>query len=209
MVQGTLYTISAPSGAGKTSLVKALVEVDYSLLVSVSHTTRAQRKGEVEGENYHFVATNTFEQMVKDQKFLEHATVFGNHYGTSKAWVSEQLHSGRDVILEIDWQGAQQIHAWLDTQKTLDGAGIFILPPSLAALRTRLTVRGQDDDSVIGKRMAQAVDEISHYAEADYIVINDDFSAALADLQAIIKSRRLLQKRQAAQHKVLLNELLN
>ena len=190
-VRGQLFTVSAPSGAGKTSLVDALLVADQRLKVSVSHTTRPMRPGEEDGINYHFVDASTFAQMVNDGRFLEHATVFGNAYGTSKDWVDRQLSLGTDVILEIDWQGAQQTHQWLATELGESGVGIFILPPSMAALLARLTGRGQDDEAVIAGRMAAAVDEMRHYHQADYIIINDDFDTALSDLQAVIQAQRL------------------
>lgn len=200
---GTLYTVSAPSGAGKTSLVKALIESNDDLQVSVSHTTRSMRPGEVDGVNYHFVSVETFTDMLGETAFLEHAQVFGNYYGTSQKWVEDTLAKGIDVILEIDWQGAQQI------RKLMPCTAIFILPPSRDELLKRLTGRGQDDDSIINKRMAEAESEISHYAEADYLVINDDFNLALADLQAIMQSGRLKQLKQQQRHAALLSALLS
>src|SRR5690606_37233238 len=168
MAKGTLFTISAPSGAGKTSLVKALLDQgDGQLCVSVSHTTRGKRPGEIDGVNYHFVDRDTFLQMREAGTFLESAEVFGNLYGTSSVWVQEQLDKGMDVILEIDWQGAAQVRRLIPTKS------IFILPPSLETLEQRLTGRGQDDAETIAKRMQQARNEISHYGDADYLVIND------------------------------------
>jgi len=203
MRRGNLFIISAPSGAGKTSLVKALVEADPSIVVSVSHTTRTPRPGEVDGVNYHFVDETAFQQMATEGAFLEHARVFGNHYGTSEASVREQLAAGHDVILEIDWQGAEQ------TRKQLpDSIGIFILPPSREVLHQRLTGRGQDDEAVIAKRMAEAVSEMSHYPAADYLVINDDFATALADLAAIVRAARLSQAQQSQAQAALLSQLL-
>lgn len=205
MVSGTLYTISAPSGAGKTSLVKALIEADLQLKVSVSHTTRPMRSGEVDGKNYHFVDKQAFDAMALEGEFLEHATVFGNSYGTSQRWVSDQLAAGSDVILEIDWQGASQIKQVMGDQVVR----IFILPPSVEVLQQRLTGRGQDDESVIAARMAEAVAEISHYVEADYLVVNDDFNAALAELQAIVSCQRSHIDRQKARLARLIEELLS
>ncbi|TNF34072.1 MAG: guanylate kinase [Gammaproteobacteria bacterium] len=203
MRQGNLFIISAPSGAGKTSLVKALVEADPSIVVSVSHTTRTPRPGEVDGVNYHFVDEARFHQMAAEGAFLEHARVFGNHYGTSEASVRAQLAAGHDVILEIDWQGAEQ------TRKQLpDSISIFILPPSREVLHQRLTGRGQDDAAVIAKRMAEATSEMSHYPEADYLVINDDFNTALADLAAIVRAARLSQRQQQQTQAALLSRLL-
>ncbi len=202
--RGILYTISAPSGAGKTSLVKALLEQSSNLRVSVSHTTRAQRPGEVNGVNYHFVDRTAFEAMLARGEFLEQAEVFGNFYGTSQKWVEDMLAAGTDVILEIDWQGAQQIRRLMP-----DSIGIFILPPSLQALLERLNGRGQDDAAVIEKRMAQARSEIAHYAEADYLVVNDNFDHALADLLAIVRAQPLRLAEQLNTLDSLLNSLLN
>lgn len=186
MNKGKLYIIAAPSGAGKTSLVKAMVQSTPHVRVSVSHTTRDMRPGEQDGVNYHFTTVDHFKKMLSEGIFLEHAEVFGNYYGTSDVWVQEQLDRGEDVILEIDWQGARQVR-----QLVPDAVFIFILPPSLEALRERLIGRGTDDMSIIERRMSQAVSEMSHYNEFDYIVINDEFDLALRDLQTIIRSRRL------------------
>ncbi|TFH75559.1 guanylate kinase [Gammaproteobacteria bacterium LSUCC0112] len=203
MARGTLYTISAPSGAGKTSLVNALLgEGDPQLCVSVSHTTRAKRPGETHGVNYHFVSRDAFLQMRADGAFLESAEVFGNLYGTSAHWVEMQLHQGMDVILEIDWQGAEQVRQQIETKS------IFILPPSLETLLQRLNSRGQDDQDIIDRRMQQARDEISHYGAADYLVINDNFETALQDLRAIVRAARLEQAHQASNRAELLKNLL-
>ncbi|NNL57014.1 MAG: guanylate kinase, partial [Pseudomonadales bacterium] len=196
-----------PSGAGKTSLVKALIESDPDICVSVSHTTRVQRPGEQHGVNYHFIDATEFSSMVAGDAFLEYATVFGNSYGTSKQWVAEQLGAGRDVILEIDWQGAQQVREWVDSQPGLASRGIFILPPSLDELKRRLTGRGQDEAGVIEQRMAQAVAEVGHYPDADFLVINDVFEQALADLQAIVRCHRLARERQGSVYAGLLASL--
>jgi guanylate kinase len=201
--RGTLYTVSAPSGAGKTSLVKALVDSSAQILVSVSHTTRAIRPGEQDGTNYHFIDRPKFQQMISDDAFLEYAEVFGNYYGTSTLWVQDTLNKGSDVILEIDWQGAQQIKQLLP-----EAVAIFVLPPSQSALRERLTNRGQDDSSVIDQRMAEAVSEMSHYEQGDYLVINDDFDAALSDLKTILRCIRLSRSSQMMRHRELLDELL-
>lgn len=202
-VSGQLYVVSAPSGAGKTSLVKALVEANEQLAVSVSHTTRAKRPGEVDGINYHFVSIAEFSAVREQGGFFEWAQVFDNFYGTSKQGVLEQLNQGIDVILEIDWQGAAQVK-----QQMPDAIAIFILPPSTAALRERLTGRGQDDSNVIERRMQSARDEISHFGEADYVVLNDRFETALNDLQAIIKSQRLSQRHQSIRLTSVINDLL-
>lgn len=201
--RGTLYTVSAPSGAGKTSLVAKLLSEINHLSVSVSHTTRPMRPGEQEGVNYHFVSNDDFSTMLGKGAFLEHAEVFGNYYGTSQAWVESQLERGEDVILEIDWQGAEQVRKLMP-----DTVAIFILPPSQQALRERLTQRGQDEPGVIEKRMAAAVEEMSHCVEGDYLVINDHFQQALNDLKAIIHTHRLRLVRQQQHHAELLRELL-
>ncbi|MCW8125467.1 guanylate kinase [Microbulbifer halophilus] len=203
MPTGTLFTVSAPSGAGKTSLVKSLVDSDSQLTVSVSHTTRPIRPGEQEGVNYHFVSRDAFRQMLDRNAFLEHAQVFDNYYGTSQEWVEKTLAEGTDVILEIDWQGAAQVRRLMP-----DTVGIFILPPSQEALRQRLTGRGQDDDSVIERRMDQAIDEMSHYPEADYLVINDTFEHALEELRAIVLAQRQRLKQQQERFGGLLEKLL-
>jgi guanylate kinase len=202
--QGTLYTISAPSGAGKTSLVAELLKRPAQLSVSVSHTTRAMRPGEQDGVNYHFISHDTFHEMLGKAAFLEHAQVFDNFYGTSQQWVESELARGEDVILEIDWQGAQQVRSLMPGT-----VAIFILPPSREALNERLTGRGQDDDSVIQRRMDAAVAEMSHYLEGDYVVINDDFDVALADLESIIRARRLQLDKQQDRHAKLLHALLS
>jgi guanylate kinase len=201
--RGTLYTISAPSGAGKTSLVAALVKSNPEVCVSVSHTTRPMRPGEQEGVNYHFIDQATFQQMLDEGAFLEHARVFDNFYGTSQAWVMDTLAQGVDVILEIDWQGAAQVRRLMP-----ETVSLFILPPSLACLRQRLTGRGTDAPEVIEARMNEAISEMSHYVEADYLIVNDDFTTALAQLQALITSQHLRLARQAARYSDLLQELL-
>lgn len=204
MARGTLYTISAPSGAGKTSLVNALLDDgDKGLCVSVSHTTRAMRPGEQHGVNYHFVVRDQFLAMRETGDFLESAEVFGNLYGTSRLWVQEQLDQGMDVILEIDWQGAEQVRKLIKPVKS-----IFILPPSLATLQERLTGRGQDDEATIAGRMQLAKNEISHYGEADYLVINDQFDSALDDLRAIVRAARLEREQQLRNNGNLLQDLL-
>lgn len=203
MAKGTLYIISAASGAGKTTLVNAVLEQVDDLVVSVSHTTRAPREGEVDGENYHFVDTDTFETMIEASEFFESAKVFGNMYGTSRQHIQEQLLQGKDVILEIDWQGARQIRLLID-----DCRSIFIVPPTTQALRERLETRGQDDEAVIDQRMREAINEMSHYVEFDYLIINDDFDEAKADLAAIIMGNRMLHVRQQQKHEELLIKLL-
>ncbi len=201
--KGTLFIVSAPSGAGKTSLVKALVASNPELKVSISHTTRPMRPGECNGVNYHFVTQVVFESMLEEGAFLEQAQVFGNLYGTSELWVQQTLEAGDDIILEIDWQGAAQIRKLVPS-----AVSVFILPPSLEALRERLTGRGQDDKSVIDARMQGAISEISHYVEADYLIINDDFSVALTQFQAILLAKRLRLSTQAKSNVDLLKDLM-
>ncbi len=200
---GTLYIVSAPSGAGKTSLVTALLQDLSFVRVSVSHTTRAARPGETDGVNYHFTHVDDFRAMISRGEFLEHAKVFGNFYGTSHPWVRQTLARGHDLILEIDWQGAQQVR-----RLAPDARSIFILPPSTGALRQRLNNRGQDGDEIIDRRMQQAAAEMSHYVEYDYLIINDDFDQALNELKSIFISGRLHQSIQQQRHKNLLATLL-
>lgn len=201
---GQLFIVSAPSGAGKTSLVKALLETLSGIEVSISNTTRAARSGEIPGVDYNFISEEGFQQIVSQNGFLEHATVFGNSYGTSKRLVEEKLAQGIDVVLEIDWQGAQQV------RHAMDGCcSVFILPPSKQVLEDRLRGRGLDSDEVINKRMRTAVDEMVHHDEYDFLVVNDDFDAALAELLMIVKSQRLTMQRGKLTHSVLINQLLN
>lgn len=183
---GLMLVVSAPSGAGKTSLLSALVAEDSHLRVAVSHTTRARRKGEKDGRDYHFVDKARFEAMLAAHDFLEHAEVFGKLYGTSKSSITAELDRGRDVILEIDWQGAAQVR-----KRIPEAVFVFIMPPSRAALVERLRARGQDGPDSIAKRSKEAAVEIAHYDEFDYVVINEDFDAALEDLQAIVHAERL------------------
>ena len=201
---GTLYIISAPSGAGKSSLLRALLEsMSGELALSVSHTTRQPRPGEVDGVDYHFVDDVVFAAMVSQGDFLEHAQVFDNRYGTSRQAVADQLATGVDVILEIDWQGARLV------RELLPGAvSIFILPPSMEALQQRLQDRGQDDAEVIARRMRDAVSEMSHYDEYDYLVINDVFQTALDELAAIMRCGQLRLAPQGRRHAALLADLL-
>ena len=199
---GTLFVISAPSGAGKTSLVRALCERDPQVTVSVSHTTRRRRPGELDGVNYHFVSEAQFQALNSAGGFLEHARVFDNWYGTATSSVAARLTAGADVILEIDWQGAAQI------RQRHDCTSIFILPPSREALLQRLRTRGQDDDTVIARRSAEARIEMSHHAEFDYLIVNEDFAAAVADLATIVAAERLRGARQARRHNCLVTRLL-
>ncbi|MBT3798564.1 MAG: guanylate kinase [Porticoccaceae bacterium] len=201
MKQGTLFIVSAPSGAGKTSLVGEILTRGDNIQASVSHTTRERRSGEKDGVNYHFVNQSKFLKMVDDDAFLEHAEVFGNHYGTSESWVRMTLELGIDVILEIDWQGAEQARKHFPSSQS-----IFILPPSKQALQERLTLRGQDNREVIDRRIAAATQEMSHYIDADYLIINDDFETARAQLESIITAQRC--QLPATDHQDLLNDLL-
>ncbi len=200
---GTLYIFSAPSGAGKTSLVKALLAEVDGIEVSVSHTTRVMRPGEQDGVDYHFISKDEFENMVEADAFLEHAQVFDNFYGTARSSIDTRLAAGADVILEIDWQGARQVRAWKS-----DAVSVFILPPSREALRERLRGRGQDSEEIIARRMRDAVSEMSHYAEFDYLVFNDRFETALQELVAIVTAERLRMAPQRARHAAILAALL-
>ena len=203
MTLGTLYIISAPSGAGKTSLVKQLISQLTELTVSISHTTRPIRSGEIDGQDYYFVSVAEFQTMLDKKAFLEHAQVFDNFYGTAQDTVERNLRQGLDVILEIDWQGARQIKALLP-----DSISIFILPPSIAMLQQRLTGRGQDDETVIARRMRDAVAEMRHCNEFDYVIVNDVFEQALTELTHIIMAHRLTQQRQQLVLQPLLATLL-
>ena len=205
-----LFIIAAPSGCGKTSLVRALMERSKNLSVSVSYTTRKARKGEVNGENYHFVSKTTFAQMIANNDFVEYAEVFGNMYGTARSSINEKLNANIDIILEIDWQGARQVR-----KNMPDTVSIFILPPSKDALLERLKNRGQDDDETISKRMENAEREMSHYEEFDYIIVNEQFDSALIDLKNIIddfgnniKNTELLLENQLISHRYLFKELI-
>ncbi len=200
--QAQMFIVSAPSGAGKTSLVRRAIDELSDLSVAVSHTTRDQRPAEEEGTHYHFVSRDLFEQMIDSDQFLEYAQVFGNYYGTSMGAVNDALEAGKDVILEIDWQGAAQVR-----QKLVDVVSIFILPPSRTTLIERLRGRGQDSDGVIEKRTAEAVLEMQQYHYADYLIINDDFDEALSELKSVVISHRVLKSRQALRHAGLITSL--
>ncbi|MEE9304222.1 MAG: guanylate kinase [Thiotrichaceae bacterium] len=201
--EGKLYIVSAPSGAGKTSMLKQLIKRKPELKVSVSHTTRSSRPGEKHGVNYYFVSIDEFKQAIEDKAFFEHAEVFGNYYGTSKETVQQQLDEGDDVILEIDWQGARKVR-----EQFSEVISIFILPPSRNDLESRLQDRQQDSDQVIQARMQEASEEMEHYHEYDYIIINDDFEQAINELEAIFDSENLRLEMQQQKHKSLLDELL-
>ena len=203
MNSGQFYIISAPSGAGKTSLLKALCQVMHSLHVSVSHTTRPPRSDEKDGENYHFVSIEIFEQMIKNNELLEYAEVFNNFYGTSRRAVEKQTEKGINVVLEVDWQGARQIR-----QYAADAVSIFILPPSKKELCHRLENRGTDSREIVAKRMAAAASEISHYDEFDHIIVNDQFDRALMELQAIIQNGSTPHP-DTSRYKMLVRELLS
>ena len=198
---GDLFVVVAPSGAGKTSLVNRLLEVERDIRLSVSYTTRAPREGEANGREYHFVSRGDFESMIASGDFLEHANVYGNYYGTSRRWIESELAGEHDVLLEIDWQGAAQV------RKLFPGmVGIFVLPPSIGELRRRLTARGKDSAEVIEKRMASAREEISHVLEFEYIIVNEQFDVAVADLQAVVRAARLSRERRAGRLSRLLDE---
>lgn len=201
---GTLFIVSAPSGTGKTSLVNALVRDTNHLKLSISHTTREARPKEIDGYNYHFISEKKFKQMELAGVFMESANVFGNFYGTSQDAVQKMLDEGHDVVLEIDWQGAEQIK-----KRFPKAISIFILPPSINALRERLENRGQDSKEVIDTRMKKAIAELKHYHKADFIVVNDDFEEALKSLKAIVKSNRMTTAKQQIINNRLINNLIS
>lgn len=199
---GSLIVISAPSGAGKTSLVHALLEHNPQIGLSVSYTTRAPRNGEVDGKHYHFVSREVFLEMAKRGEFLESAEVYGNFYGTSQKWIAEETAKGRDILLEIDWQGAAQVRKLFPAC-----VSIFILPPSLEALAQRLNGRGTDDPSVISRRLAAVREDVRHVAEFDYVIINEDLNKALHELESVVLAARLRGSEQIARHQQLINQL--
>ncbi|HKB81903.1 MAG TPA: guanylate kinase [Burkholderiales bacterium] len=199
---GNIFIVCAPSGAGKTSLVAELLRRDHSTRLSVSHTTRAPRPGEQNGRDYHFVSRAAFEAMIGRGEFLESAEVHGNLYGTSQSWIDEQRARDVDIVLEIDWQGAQQVRRLIP-----EAVGIFILPPSPATLRRRLIDRGQDSDAVIERRLQAARGEIAHLAEFDYVMINNNFDDAVEDLVSIVRATRLRLASQVSRHSDLINSL--
>jgi guanylate kinase len=199
-MNGILFIISSPSGGGKTSLVKALLEAEPGMRLSVSYTTRPPRPGEVHGRAYHFVTLPEFERLLETGEFLENAVIYGNRYGTSRKWIEREQAGGHDVLLEIDWQGARQVRRLMRNV-----VSIFILPPSPEVLESRLMGRGQDSAEVVRKRLAAARDEISHASEYDYVIINDEFNRAALDLRSIIRAERLKIARQFARHSNLIN----
>ena len=202
MDQGNLFVVTAPSGAGKTSLVKELLAADPHVKLSISYTTRPPRPGEKDCHDYHFVSRETFEAMLGRGDFLESAEVYGNYYGTSQVWITETMQSGRDILLEIDWQGAAQVRRLFP-----EAIGVFILPPSLETLRKRLSARGQDSEEVIERRMCVAQEDISHVGEFEYVIINNIFAEAVADLCAVFRAERLKVTRQLARHSDLMTKL--
>jgi guanylate kinase len=201
-MSGNLFIISAPSGAGKTSMVSALLNSNRQIALSISYTTRAPRPGETDGKEYHFVSRDKFLQMAQQGDFLESAEVYGNLYGTSQSWIEKQLASGRDILLEIDWQGAAQVRKLMP-----QAISIFILPPSLAALESRLNGRGQDSAEVIARRLQASQEDISHVAEFDYVIINDKLDEALRQLDAVITAASLRRDSQLARHASLIDQL--
>lgn len=201
-MSGNLFIISAPSGAGKTSLVHALLDINPHIDLSISYTTRAPRAGEHDGRDYHFVSRETFIEMLNHGDFLESAEVYGNFYGTSQAWISNERARGRDILLEIDWQGAAQVRALFP-----DAISIFILPPSITALEQRLVGRGKDNADIIARRMAAAREDVAHVAEFDYVIINDNLNDALRELNAVVLSARVQSAVQLARHQILINQL--
>ena len=203
-MSGHLYIVTAPSGAGKTTLVRLLLENDPGIRLSISYTTRSPRPGEQDGREYNFVDMATFRAMVGRDEFLEWAEVHGNCYGTSRPWIEAEMAAGRDVLLEIDWQGAQQVRKAFP-----EAIGVFILPPSLAELENRLTGRGTDSAEVIARRLAAAQDEMRHVVEFDYVIINDALQQALADLLAVVRASRLRLDRQHVRHAAVFKDLLS
>ena len=201
-MSGNLFIVCAPSGAGKTSLVGELLKIDTGIKLSVSYTTRDPRPGEVDGREYHFVTKKIFEDMIGAGAFLESALVHGNHYGTSQHWINDQRAAGADILLEIDWQGAAQVRRMIP-----DAVGIFILPPSIGALISRLNSRAQDPADVIARRITAARAEISHVSEFNYVIINDKFGEAVLDLISIVRARRLLASSQLARHNDLIKHM--
>lgn len=203
-MSGNLYVVAAPSGAGKTTLVKRLLQNERDVRLSISYTTRLPRTGEENGREYHFVDVESFRRMIEQGDFLEWAEVHGNYYGTSKTWISNQMAEGSDVLLEIDWQGAQQVRTQFP-----EAIGVFVLPPSQEELERRLTGRGTDSREIIDRRLAAARTEMRHVGEFDYVIINDDLERALDDLRAILRASRLRLKAQRSRHAALLDRLIS
>lgn len=201
--KGRLWIVAAPSGGGKTSLVEAAIAKMDNMVRSVSFTTREKRVGEIDGQDYVFVGKAAFEQLIVNKEMLEYETVFDNYYGTSLSFINEHLNNGKDVILTIDWQGSRHVRKTVPESK-----GIFILPPRIEVLEERLRNRAQDDDGIIARRMAEAKEQTSHYDEFDYLIINDDFEQALADIMTVFSADRLLRERQAIKHQALIDDLL-
>ncbi|WP_439898213.1 guanylate kinase [Iodobacter violaceini] len=202
MAKGNLFVVTAPSGAGKTTLVAALLAADQNVQLSVSFTTRAARPGEVDGKDYHFVSREVFEQMIHNGDFLEHAEVYGNYYGTSQTWINTAIATGRDILLEIDWQGAAQVRRLFP-----EAIGLFILPPSVEILEQRLKNRGKDSDEVIERRMRVAKEEISHVEEFDYVIVNEHIDEAVRDIVSAVRAERLKLHRQSTRHQILISSL--
>lgn len=202
MSRGNIYVVTAPSGAGKTTLVRALLASDQQIQLSISYTTRAPRVGEIHGKDYYFVTRHEFENMINANALIEHAEVFGNYYGTSQNWIESMLAQGKDILLEIDWQGAQQVRKLLP-----EAIGIFILPPSLMALESRLRGRGKDSEEVIVRRLAAAREEISHVDEFDYVIINDHFEEAMRDMVSIVRAERLKLGRQSILYHAMISAM--
>ncbi|WP_157670292.1 guanylate kinase [Chitinibacter sp. GC72] len=202
MAKGNLFVVTAPSGAGKTTLVAALLAADANVQLSISYTTRQPRAGEVNGKDYHFVERAEFERMINAGELLEHAEVYGNYYGTSQVWINDVINNGRDILLEIDWQGAQQVRRLFP-----EAIGLFVLPPSLDTLETRLRNRGKDSEDVIAKRMAVAREECSHVDEFDYVIVNEHIDDAVRDIVAVVRAQRLTLARQSNRHTALISSL--
>ncbi|MDH4235496.1 MAG: guanylate kinase [Gallionella sp.] len=203
-MSGNLFIISAPSGAGKTSLVHELLEINPQIDLSISYTTRQPRSGEQDGRDYHFVSREVFLAMAGRGEFLESAEVYGNFYGTSQTWISKETEKGRDILLEIDWQGAAQVRRLFP-----ESISVFILPPSIEVLEQRLRGRGKDNHEVIARRMAAVREDVAHVAEFDYVIINDNLNEALRELNAVVLSTRVRRAAQIIRHQALINQLQN
>ncbi|WP_255990752.1 guanylate kinase [Chitinolyticbacter albus] len=202
MAKGNIFVVTAPSGAGKTTLVAALLAADQNVQLSISFTTRAPRAGEVHGKDYHFVERSEFERMIAAGELLEYAEVYGNYYGTSRTWIESVVDNGRDILLEIDWQGAQQVKHIFP-----DAVGVFVLPPAVEVLEARLRNRGKDSETIIAQRMAAAREEMSHYSEADFIIVNEHIDEAVRDIVSVVRAIRLRLHTQRIRHGALLNAL--